>query len=375
MIVWFGKKMMKSFLSQHSTRLWNWDTELHPEGEAKLTDSETFDPRYIFWQPHTNQLLVSRDHERFNIWSVDINRDSSEVEWRLQTSDQCIFSDGWINNVFFSPKYTLIDSEHKYCVGPPLIHHTLLIDEFGDTVVHLRRSHDNISPFGLLYLNGIFLDRSSNPFRPGSTSELLVIDNTSPHLFTVTVDALKNADENYMEKNSQESLKKLSVDQIDLVPIKNDGDDIRNFAWHPSGNYIAVEINYIVYVIHWQSANIVTAIENTEGEGYFLEEWSPDGSLLKLKTTVDDDRGRVVWDCDTGDILQLNRDEHWPSSLVLKQDVDYKLVNKCGYGYYRPFGPWRNAAWWPSDPRYCASVGGDGAQRMIRVWCNLKKVQ
>ena len=83
-------KALKLVLSKRATRLWNWEDYnyvLDSEGKEALSDPSTFTPKRIYWQPYTNQLIVSRDHERFNIWSIEIAQDVSEVKRQYQTED------------------------------------------------------------------------------------------------------------------------------------------------------------------------------------------------------------------------------------------------------------------------------------------------
>ena len=371
-------KTLKFVLSKMSTRQWNWDFELHYSGQEALSDPNTFTPRWIYWQPYTNQLLVSRDHERFNVWSLEIAKDTSEVKWTSQTEDQCIFSQGWINHVFFSPEYTLIDSEHKWNYKSMLLNHTLFIDRNGRTVAHLRW-WESFALFGT-HKSMPFMERSSNPFRPGFSGDLLMRDYSSPHMFTVSVDELSRVQEDRVSiALSKGQLRELSVDGIDLSLIREKDDIIGRHTWHPSGNYIAVQIGRfgsdgLVYVIHWSSADIVAVIEHPEDKLYSLEDWSPDGSLLKMQTAIKGVHSTVVWDCFTGEVRPLHPDEAWPSSLIGWQNRDYrgKLFSTSGYGFLEPRGHWKDAAWWPTDPSYCASVGGEGAERFVRIWRTTK---
>ena len=224
-------------------------------------------------------------------------------------------------------------------------------------MAHLRWT--DRSPFG----PHTSYDKASNPFRPGFSGDLLIVDYSPPHLFTVSIDALSRAQDPASTALSMDRLRELSVDGIDLSLIRAKGDSIEHHVWHPSGNYIAVQIGGLVYIIHWSSADIVAVIENAVNRAYPFGDWSPDGSLLRMDA--------VVWDCFTGEVRPLRPDEAWwPSSLT--EGPNGKLFSTSGYGFRPPRGHWKDAAWWPTDPSYCASVGGEGAERFVQIWRTTK---
>nr|VFJ61734.1 MAG: hypothetical protein BECKFW1821B_GA0114236_106718 [Candidatus Kentron sp. FW] len=123
-----------------STPLWNWTEKLHGTGEDALSRRETFYPKSIYWHPYLPLIFVTKDHLHFNSWiwkKLDQPEGGEKPSRSAMRGGQCVFSQGWINNVSFSRKYALVESENKWNIKDNFTDHSVLIDSYGDVVAHI----------------------------------------------------------------------------------------------------------------------------------------------------------------------------------------------------------------------------------------------
>lgn len=238
------------------------------------------------------------------------------------------------------------------------------------------------------------------PWRPGST-DLLVPDG----------DTIALVDESLIERERDTRATSLAGFLIDLVrsrPAKAPP-SLRNarksstslgllgardkyptgFAWHPSGQYLALTTEEIrsdgesnkVHIIHFDSSKIVTSLPDVAARG-----WNGGGGLLLLETS---NKAIRVWDAcsdSTREATQHERASTEFARTVSSIESGYKanargdLMLGPGSGAYDvircsdrtslfslPEGiKW--TAWSPTDPLCFATVGGRDSPNSLRLW-------
>nr|VFK19601.1 MAG: hypothetical protein BECKLPF1236A_GA0070988_102302 [Candidatus Kentron sp. LPFa]VFK34051.1 MAG: hypothetical protein BECKLPF1236C_GA0070990_102412 [Candidatus Kentron sp. LPFa] len=279
---------------------------------------------------------------------------------------QCIFSQGWINHVFFSRKYALVESENKWNVQDDFFYHCVLIDSRGDVVAHISRS-------SLLPVFGVerWDFSSRNPFRPGADGDLLFLLRS--HQLGLVDAAGLPRDYRIPKSGLDEFLRdfgKIHIDLSFLMPSKDD--EVLDFNWHPSGKYLAVDISRRVYLLHWDSGEVVASIGGDDGGSYWMREWSENGKILGLYETKA--RGKYVkcvWDITENSIRDERNTDLWQHAQS-ETRPGKKLVTPSQYwpdlARGKQMSGLKDKAPCPYDSSLLATIGGEGSERRVRIW-------
>lgn len=317
-------------------------------------------PRACTWTPDGSELIIACDARGIMRWRVPGNTPERHY------GDEAFSAHP--ERIFVSPKgeYVLVATrESMYTVD-------LRYGRFG--IVRWMLTY----PFG-----DHAKSESFSPWRPG-TKEILVWDYES--LRFTDLSSASGIEKHWSEFPAQ----RLNLRSIVLSGYEK----LLPYAWHPRGHFVAVSIGgatSTVHVLEVQSAEIVATLSS---EGSSLA-WSPGGTSLLIKTSTASDPntpGLGVWDSHVWQVRPLTKEEcqqRWVQRAADEFAGSYSgkawsadgqrviqtiegsdrrsILSRAGYPCTSlPAAAF--AAWSPTDPRCFATFGGEGSERMARIW-------
>jgi serine/threonine protein kinase len=350
---------------------WDWEGRLSFEIQdywRKRADANHCEPRLLLWHPHQSYLFAARDHCFLSGWRWEEDRRAGHVYGPSPlVTAQAVFSRGWLKGVVWSETSFLTQAESFWWWKHDLpTDHWIIYDVNGMIRAWIVPRYANLGLFGPLE-DGALL---CNPWRPKHRNSLLVLPGPD---VVATCDPARLPPGKLLLENCSE-INSFAAEHINLSKLRLAQQDVvDSYAWHPSGEYVALALGGRIHVLHWESGELVAMHTPPAGETYGARGWNREGSLLAL----DSDAARV-WDARAGIARASQPNERWAiraeGSLDRKRTSCDGLRSIEGPGFRPRFGVWdeagsaSDAAWSANDPDVFATVGGEGCTRDIRIW-------
>jgi serine/threonine protein kinase len=216
--------------------------------------------------------------------------------------------------------------------------------------------------------------RACNPWRSAprsSNCEFLVIQGDDHALLGI----YRGEREAPSGKGSTPPARKIndivSLDRLRLTSKESIG----SFAWHPSGSYLALDIEGRVSIINWDTAELIESITPIAGHPAFRAvAWSADGSLLSLDLS-----GSLVWDTRSRQVSEgtsagwaaprdagNGTDKH--RSCDGRRWIDRRDDGRCTSNFGWSGVDVTDLAWSPTDPHAFVTLGSSAGRRQLRLW-------
>lgn len=355
---------------------------------------EHFWPKFISWRPDGNRLYTSRDHICLTSWTLNGYRIGGK---------QVKPTYGWANRAYWSSsgRWVLYHGTNRFKYDDDV---WSISSEEGELRVWLNGG-EHTGRFGRSRTDNSEAVPAFNPWRP--YAEQFVAWCRRHRRFEM-FDIAK------FPAKVEGPANRYVAQFVDLSTLPADDQQVETFSWHPSGRYLAfVAVIHNpntydsvrrVHLLDWDSAQIVAStppmIHKTQSDICpYTVAWSPGGQWLIL-----DEELKNVWDIQTGEILSLSERERragWARRLeaMRHRPRGFARTSPDGERFLAPhvlkasefgtdmnFEVWStaevvdsgrvlmtlpgvlDAAWSPSDPHCFATVGGDTAHRLVRIW-------
>jgi serine/threonine protein kinase len=352
---------------------WDWrpDDTMSIKEYWRRSEPGWYAPHQLLWHPSQPYLFASRDYGHLTTWYWDHEPKDGEP-WRSPSGGgggnaQPLFSAGTIEGVVWSEDGFMLQGEafwwwHMGAMTDRLV----VLNRIGEirTIIGLGK---HSGAFGqVAYDDG----PRSNPWRPHHMDRLLVFPSVN---VAAILDVNDLPGDKFWPQRS-EGFESFTQTRVNIDSLRlSEGDRVQTFAWHPSGAYLALEVSGRIYLIHWDSAELVWLHVPPVGESYGAWSWSEDGRRLAL----DLDAAKVL-DVTTGAVRPAGESERWmvrpAGSLKNKltscdglRTFDWGQSVSPRFPVHIP-GGFRDVAWCPQDPNTFATVGGADCPRDIRIW-------
>ncbi len=356
---------------------WDASHAVPRRGDGKRINS----PQLVEWSPVDDQIVTACDAFGASRWMEDGCRSGGSTSRSAY---------GTAERFFWSPdgKKTLLESS------------TALT-----TYWHIHDENCNLyraiikegCGWGRDFLSQYGFNRTKNfnPWRPGANQIVVERHGGGPILDLLDVASFPKSI--ILKRSTQVS----PIESIDLCELGALDESVFRYAWHPSGQYIAVTSGSSdsyearrVHIIHWNSGEIVATIPQTViGLG-----WSPGGRLFVCHSwtapyTDDWVTDLRVWDSHEWALRRLTPEEqalprvrqldtsergesivsadgqHVLSRIPRKPEdlANYSKDSENPSEVLALSGGAEHAAWSYRDPKCFASVGGLDS-KVVRVW-------
>ena len=373
---YLGARWLFDCGAQLTTKGWNSHSSSLDEYWRNYNSTTSIAPHQLFWHLHAPHLFVSRDHRHMTGWrwiEEKSANEKSQYSHKLISDDSVLFSAGDIDKIFFSDSYDshfLVKSESSYRFYYIVTKYWTIYDCAGCIRASFVTNTWDLHLFGFFRSQG---DPHSSPWRPGGQGNEILVFPSSGFLSVCHVSELPES-LYFQPRDDYSKIQDFAKATVSLVNIQFSANEFyRSFAWHPSGLYLAIEITGRLYLLHWDSAELVA--DKQGSEMYEAVAWSPDGSLLAVDRTFS-----KVWDIRTGKIRPSAPHERW--DYREEGSLDNKLqscdgLRRFSSQYGDPNFPVNlekvtDIAWSPYDPDVFATIGGKDCPRDIRIWQRVK---
>lgn len=346
---------------------------------------EDYQPKFVTWRPKTSQVYTFPDHVNGTLWNMAGEVCSTRgVKARHGYYSGVVLREYWADH-----------ADWFLCFGQPW--HYASADGCSVYSAFADRAGWFVNDFGRFGISdstpaNVGPSPAFNPWRPFSAQFVM---RSYQHGFKLCGIGAPN-------KETDSSLR---VEQVmDISALDPEDRNIESYLWHPSGRYLAYvscvtnestrQRVYRVNLLDWDAAQIVASTQSLVWKTYQdvvprCYSWSPGGQLLVLDAKLS-----MVWDVQAATISKMGEEEHsrWVQRLRAATYADQH--NGRGYAYISSDGERslvynqsniavvgtqsemrcvlskgaRNAAWHPTDPNCFTTVGGDGSERMVRIW-------
>jgi len=369
-LFWIPCRFIPPMLYRHFTKsgVMNWrenDEHYWEQDGRDLTD-----PKTLWWHPTgpyphletatESYLYVAKDHKVLRVYAGHL-RASGDHHHRGDDDRVPVFSRGLIEEVLSQDTRMLVRSKPRWFGSLP--EHWIAYGSYDGSILADAEGNFLSDFFGWEKVETV----KGNPLRPDNdhrASSGVVAFNRAGRADMISLRNL-SARPTSSKVDETLSLKTLLISDQEVVD---------SFAWHPSGNYLAVSINGRLTILHWDNALVIAHIDHTAQQfPYEAAGWSPDGALLAVDLAM-----TKVFDIRTFTMRDCQPHERWTNRN--RGELELRRTSADGLRQWHNAEDWaapdvafqlrgaRDFAWHPTDPELFATVGGPGCERDIRVW-------
>lgn len=358
----------------------------------KRSDMDASPPNLVSWNPRGDQFVTACDAHGMTRWTSDGRRIGGESK-----------------NPGFGDAIRLLwsrDGRYALLYGQTTLTKVWTVQDASGSVMSYVEAHGH---FGYAPSNRYNIDvgTACSPWRPGARHLAMVRCDGVLEVYDLAdfppeernpVSRIVFSSKNKRQASRIKTLHDASpVHALDFRSFGGLCRQISRFAWHPSGQYVAVtceaqEDNHArqTHVVHVDSARVLVSAP----VGHMLLGWNPGGDLLVLEGRARSNH-LSVWDSTRWEFRLLAAEERettWgrrvskfdkPLNADGTRELRRRSPNPDGYSALsvvthtgddehsvdlpNSIVPW-GAAWSPTDPDLFATVSGNDSPRSLRLW-------